>query len=85
MADPTAGPGAAPGTPDAGWSLALPHHLPRPTSAPALCAAGVVLVFWSIVASAILAAFGGALFLVSFVIWIRELTHERRTEHPPRP
>ncbi len=82
MADRTPGRDAAP--PDEGWSLALPYHLPRPTSAPALAAAGVVLLFWSIAASAILAVFGGALFLVSFVIWIRELTHERRTEHPPR-
>ncbi len=70
--------------PGEGWSLALPHHLPRPTSSPALCAAGTVLVMWSVVASPILAVFGGALFVVSFAIWIRELVHERRTEHPPR-
>ncbi len=66
------------------WSLALPHHLPRPTSSPALCAAGVVLLLWSVVASPVLAAFGGALFVVSSAVWIRELVHERRTEHPPR-
>ncbi len=83
MADPGTGGPAAPPT-GAGGSLALPYHLPRPTSAPALCAAGVVLLFWSIVASPVLAGFGGGLFLVSLVIWIRELTHERRTEHPPR-
>ncbi len=83
MAEPGGG-GTDRGGADAEWALALPFHLPRPTSAPALCAAGVVLLFWSILASPILAVFGGALFLVSFVIWIRELTHERRTEHPPR-
>ncbi len=77
--------GSAPRSTDAEGSLALPFHLPRPTSAPALCAAGVVLLLWSVVASPVLAVFGGGLFLVSFVIWIRELTHERTTEHPPRP
>ncbi len=85
MADPgTGGPaGAPPG--GEGWSLALPYHLPRATSAPALCAAGVVLLFWSVVASPVLAIFGGGLFVVSFGIWIREIVHERHTEHPPRP
>ncbi len=84
MSDPTPrGPTAA-GAPDAGWSLAAPFHLPRPTSSPALCAAGVLLLAWSLVASPLLAVFGGALFVVSLVIWIRELMHERRAEHPPR-
>ncbi len=66
------------------WSLALPYHLPRPTSAPALCAAGVVLVLWGVLASPLLAVFGGALFVVSSAIWIREVVHERRTQRAPR-
>ncbi len=76
----TLGASSPPAVPDASWGLARPRGLPRPTSSPALCAAGLVLLMWSIVASPILAAFGGVLFVVSFVVWIRELTHERRAE-----
>ncbi len=71
--------------PDERWSLALPYHLPRPTSSPALCAAGVVLVMWSFLGWPVLAPFGGALFAASLAIWIREIVHERRTQHPPSP
>ncbi len=66
--------------PEPDWGEPRPRHLPRPTSSPALCAAGVVLLFWSIVTSPVLAVFGGALFVTAFVIWIREVVHERRTE-----
>ncbi len=77
--DTPRGPATPHPVPDGTWGSARPRTLPRPTSAPALCAAAVVLLFWSVVTSPILAGFGGALFIVSFVIWVKEVTDERRT------
>ncbi len=86
MGEPERGRGAEPpAAAEAGWGEARPRMLPRPTSSPALCAAGIVLIMWSIVASPVLAVFGGALFVAALVIWVRELIHERRTEREPGP
>jgi hypothetical protein len=65
---------------EAAWSPPRPASLPRPTAAPALCAAAIVLLLWSLVASPILALSGGALLVASLAAWIRELRNESRTE-----
>ncbi len=72
--------GGPPLGPEPEWEGPRPRHLPRPTSSPVLCAAGVVLVCWSLLTSAVLAVAGGALFVTAFVIWIREIVHERQIE-----
>jgi hypothetical protein len=52
--------------------------MPRPTPWPAATAAGIALVAWGLIASAVFIIIGVALFALSLGGWIGEIRHERR-------
>jgi hypothetical protein len=51
-------------------------HLPDPSLIPILNAAGVTLALVGLTITYYLTAVGGALLLVTLVIWIRDVTHD---------
>jgi hypothetical protein len=55
-----------------------PIVMPRPTPWPAATAAGIALVAWGLIASAVFIVVGAALFAISLGGWIGEIRHERR-------
>ncbi len=69
---------------DPGWSAPRPARIPRPTAWPALTAAAVVLLLWSLSTSPVVGGVGAVVFLVTLGGWIRELVHERRLERSER-
>jgi hypothetical protein len=56
-----------------GWSAALPEHIPAPTPWPPALALGVALSGWGLIASPVILAIGGVLFVVSLAGWIGDL------------
>ncbi len=72
-------------SPDDAWGEPRPAHVPRPTAWPMLCAAAVVLLFFSLASSPVVAVVGGLVFAVTLAGWIGELLHERSVESDHGP
>jgi hypothetical protein len=59
-----------------GWSRPPPEHLVRPTYWPVALALGISFLFWGLVSSWIITAFGLLIAIVSLANWVAELRHD---------
>ena len=64
----------------AGWNLARPHKLPRPTYWPAVLAGGVVVFAWGPPTSWTVSLVGAVVSIIAIRGWIGELRHESKSE-----
>jgi len=55
------------------WNKPLPELIPPPTYAPALMAAGIVLLFWGPVTIWIVSVAGVGFIIGSLIIWIKAI------------
>jgi hypothetical protein len=63
---------------DPHWHAPLPKHLPRPSYAPALLAAGLMVTFWGAVTHWIVSALGLIIVGAGAWRWILDLFEEDR-------
>ncbi len=59
--------------PQPDWHKPLPEELPRPSFAPPILAAGLLLIFWGAVTSWIVTATGVVVAAVAAAHWIGQL------------
>jgi hypothetical protein len=63
-----------------GWTALPAEPPPRPTYWPAVMAAGIMMLLWGVITSAILAGAGAFVFAVASGGWIKDLL-DARTNH----